>query len=195
VSIATIVLAAGGSTRMGRPKLLLEYRGTPLVRRAAQAAIGAGLGPVVVVVGAGAEEIEGSLRGLNVAMVSNPRWAEGLGTSIAAGVAEVERDAAVKGAIIMLADQPFIESGILKRLDEEQRREGTSAAACRYAGVAGVPALFQRALFPRLKGLPPDAGAKHLLSDPALRPAIIDFAGGAEDIDTPEDYRRLTGSP
>jgi molybdenum cofactor cytidylyltransferase len=195
VSIAIIVLAAGGSTRMGRPKLLLEYRGVPLVKRAAQAALGARLGPVAVVVGSGADEVQAALRGTGAVAIRNDRWAEGMGTSIAAGVSHFEGDPAVEALIIMLADQPMVDPGILKRLAQEQQREGSQTAACRYAGAAGVPALFARSLFARLMALPASSGAKQLLADPALRPTMIDFAGGAADIDTPEDYRRLTGSP
>ncbi len=190
-----IVLAAGGSTRMGRSKQLLEFDGEALVRRAAKAAIGSGLGPVVVVLGSEADRVEVAMAGLDVALVRNPRWAEGMGTSIALGVETVARDSGVDAVGILLADQPKVDSAVLMRLGDAWREEGTDAAACVYGSTKGVPAVFGKALFARLKGLPPAGGAKHILADSALKLATIDFPGGLADIDTPEDYRRLMERP
>lgn len=192
MSVAIVVLAAGGSTRMGRSKQLLELGGVPLVGRAAMAALDAGLGRVVVVVGAEAERVETALAGLDVDVVKNPRWEEGMGTSLAAGVERVERDEGTEAVVIMLADQPTVDAAVLKRLAGAWRREGAEAAACMYGSTRGVPALFSRGLFERLRSLPPDGGAKHVLADGKLRVAAVECpAAGLPDIDTPEDFRRF----
>ena len=177
---------------MGSAKLLLEYRGIPLVRRAVQAAIGARLGPVALVVGAHADRVESAVRGLGVTIVSNSAWESGLGSSIVAGVASIEGDARISAVIVMLADQPSVNAALLARLASEQQTHGTDAAGCRYGGGPGVPALFTRRLFPRLAALPASSGAKSVLMDPGVKSVLIEFPDGIIDIDTPEDYVQLT---
>ena len=187
--IAAVVLAAGGSTRLGRPKQLVPIDGEPLVRRAARAALDAGCRPVLVVIGAAAEAVGAAVADLPVLRVTNPRWADGVGTSIACGVsaAAAHRPA---GCIVLPCDQPRLTAGVLATLIERFRDGGFSAVACTYGGTTGSPVLFAPELFDRLAALTGDSGAKRALRDcPTLQ--VVDFPGGDLDIDTDADLRRL----
>ncbi|HJW84844.1 MAG TPA: nucleotidyltransferase family protein, partial [Anaerolineae bacterium] len=106
--IAGVVMAAGASQRMGRPKQLLAWHGQPLIARSAQAALGAGLDPVVVVIGYRAEEAGVALQTLAVTIVENPAWPEGMSTSMRAGLSALPAD--VDAAILLLVDQPRLTS-------------------------------------------------------------------------------------
>jgi molybdenum cofactor cytidylyltransferase len=189
--IAAVVLAAGESSRLGRPKQLVEYRGRSLIRGAVEAALGGGCSPVVVVLGAHADRVRREIEPLDVRHVFNPAWREGMAASIRAGVAEVESvPAAIEAVVLASCDQPHLSAEILSRLIAAfRRREDASAsmAACEYAGILGVPALFARAEFGRLLALDGDRGARDLLragSGPVVR---ISWPEGARDVDAPAD--------
>src|SRR5947209_8753927 len=99
--IGLILLAAGGSTRMGRAKQLLVYRGKTLLRRAADAAVGSGCTPIVVVVGADAAEATRELAGLDLTVEVNPAWERGMGTSLRAGLARLLRERPDATAVVV----------------------------------------------------------------------------------------------
>ena len=187
--IAAVVLAAGGSTRLGRPKQLVPIDGEPLVRRAARAALHAGCRPVLVVIGAAAEAVGAAVADLPVLRVTNPRWADGVGPSIACGVsaAAAHRPA---GCIVLPCDQPRLTAGVLATLIERFRDGGFSAVACTYGGTTGSPVLFAPELFDRLAALTGDSGAKRVLRGCSTL-QVVDFPGGDLDIDTDADLRRL----
>jgi molybdenum cofactor cytidylyltransferase len=188
VKIGAIVLAAGGSTRLGQPKQLLPYKGQPLVRSIASAALEAGCDPVVVVVGAEKEKVVGALRGLAVKTVPNESWERGMGTSIRAGVAPLQEC----GALIILAcDQPHVDAAVLGQLIKLQKETRHPMAACAYAGTRGVPALFAQSLFPDLLALRDAEGARKILMARPEEVALVDFPPGKIDIDTIDDYRAL----
>lgn len=203
---AAIVLAAGAATRMGHAKQLLELGGAPLVRRAASAALAAGCAPVVVVLGAHAPLVAPALRGLEVQVVVHPGWERGLGSSIAAGVAALQRavEEAVARAdtggrvtdavLITLADQPLVGPAALRSLLDARRAACAAIAASRYAGTVGVPACFDRALLPSLLTLDGSTGCKPLLRLHARETVLVDCPEAALDVDTPEDYARLLAS-
>ena len=149
-SIAGIVLAAGSSTRFGRNKLLLRIDGESLARRAATAALDAGLRPVVVVLGHEADLIRAELSGLAVRNVFNPDYGLGMDTSLRAGVAALPDD--VVAAVVQLADMPRVTSAMLSRLVERFVDTGAPIVASDYQGVHAPPTLYSRALFPELGG-------------------------------------------
>lgn len=182
---AAIVLAAGGSSRLGQPKQLLELDGRPLVRRAAEQAVAAGCDPVIVVVGAEAGAVEGALQESGARCVENRAWAEGMAGSIRCGVGALPED--VDAALILLCDQPAVSTALLVRLRAAQRESGMPMVACAYGGTLGPPALFVRACFPALLGLEGDAGARSLLARARERVASVEFPDGALDVDTGED--------
>ena len=129
--IAAIVLAAGRSTRMGGPnKLVAEIGGKPLVRIAAEQALASRAKPVIVVTGHQRERVEAALAGLPVRLVHNPDFADGLGTSLRAGIAAVPADA--DGAIVCLGDMPQVDARLIDRLDRARSiRSGARSSSCR----------------------------------------------------------------
>lgn len=190
VPIAAVVLAAGGSARLGRPKQLVPIDGEPLVHRAARAALDAGCRPVAVVLGAESDSVGAAVAGLPVLPVGNPDWADGVGTSIACGMraAAAHRPA---GCIVLPCDQPRLTARVLAGLIERFRRGDAQAVACAYGGTVGAPVLFAPALFDRLAALTGDRGAKRVLRGCAPL-AVVDFPGGELDIDTDADLQRAS---
>jgi molybdenum cofactor cytidylyltransferase len=191
--VAAVVLAAGGSTRMGRPKQLLPWRGRSLLRHAADVALAAGCSPVVVILGAAAERLRPDLAGTPVTVVENPEWELGPGTSVRAGLTAIGPADAV---VFLACDQPRVDAEHIGRLIAAHQATSRPMAASGYGGTVGVPALFGRECFPALMDLPPAAGAKQLLTRHPELVAVAPFPAGECDIDTPADYQRLvTGEP
>ena len=192
-SIPAILLAAGGSTRMGVPKQLIDWQGRSLVKHVADTIAGSECHPIIVMVGCQAERVREELRDMPATFVENRRWNDGIGTSIAAGVEHVRShltDAA--GVMIMLCDQPLVTSGLLNDLVRAyETGNHVAAAACSYSGTIGVPAVFSRELFDDLKSQDPSHGAKQILLRHAARLATVEFPPAAIDIDTPEQYQQL----
>lgn len=187
-----ILLAAGSSERMGASKQLLEYRGRPLVRHAAAAALQSRCRPVIVVLGARASAVREALAGLPVECVENPRWAEGMGTSIQAGLrAAIAHE--VDGVVLALADQPLVTAGSYDRLTAAHAASGKAIAASEYSGTVGVPAFFAAECFPELEALAPGQGCKDLILAHASAARVACPEAGT-DIDTPSEYARLNAA-
>ena len=164
-TIALVLLAAGGSTRMGEQKLLKRLCGKSVVRRAAETALASLAGPVVAVIGCDRERVSAELADLPVTQVFNPRWQEGQGISAACGVSAL---AACDAVILMVADQPFLKPEHLNRLIAEWE-EAKKAGPCPIVASAlgetrGNPALFDAALLPELRQMTGDRGARQLFS-------------------------------
>jgi molybdenum cofactor cytidylyltransferase len=191
--VAAVILAAGGSQRMGRAKQLLRVGGRSLVGRAAEAAVGAGCGTVVVVVGARAEEVQAEVSGCGVEVVRNEGWERGIGSSIRAGVAHVlglpHRPLAL---MIMLCDQPLVDAEVLGRLLEAHgSAAGRLVTVAEFDGTLGPPVIVDAGLFGALLGLADDRGAKGLWME---RPEIVQRVACPEagvDVDTPADFERV----
>ena len=183
--IAAIVLAAGGSRRMGAPKMLADLGGRPLVRHAVDAALASRVDEVWVVTGPANSEVRLALSDRDVYVVHNPAWAAGLAGSIRAGL---EACSGADAVIVILGDQPALTPAILDALIDAHG-QGRPLAACVYEnGAVGPPALFARAHFPALLSLEGDRGAHALLRD--SDPRLVPFPAGALDVDTPEDLER-----
>ena len=190
--VGTVVLAAGSSSRMGRPKQTLQYRGESLLRRAALAALGAGCRPVVVVTGANAGLSRRELGGLDVREVLNPMWETGMASSIRAGVEDlITADADLAAAVLLLCDQPHVTADVISRLVETHRTNGSPIVASTYGGSYGVPALFGRTHFAELARLEGAAGAKQVIKRHAEVAHFLPFADGEVDVDTPDDFSLL----
>jgi CTP:molybdopterin cytidylyltransferase MocA len=181
---AAIVLAAGGSRRLGRPKQLLEIDGVPLLRRAVETALATGPVHAVVVLGAESQRMRAALADLRVEAVECPDWAEGMGASLRAGITRMPVGA--DGALVVLCDQPALDSAHLASLVASWRESPACAVASRYAGVRGVPALLPRAWFGELAAARGDAGARELLRGRANVREVVNEAL-ARDIDLPGD--------
>jgi molybdenum cofactor cytidylyltransferase len=184
-----VILAAGASTRMGQPKQLLPLAGKPLLVRAVEAALASPAWPVVVVVGANSDAIRATLARWPVLLTENPAWAEGMASSIRAGIATLGQfSRALDGALIALCDQPAFSADTIAQLVAAQRTTGRSIVAAHYAGRHGAPALFLREHFPTLAALTGEEGARTLLNGQPERIAAVDLPALALDLDTPADY-------
>lgn len=192
--VGAVVLAAGASTRLGFPKQLVVHEGEPLVRRIASAAVDAGANPVVVVLGANSELVEPALSGLAaVTTVVNRKWSDGLATSLAAGLAEVFKDDACDGVLVVLADQPLIDAAALRRLlaaFEGERR----IVASTYDGTVGVPAVFGREHADELMRLKGDTGAGSWIRHRLDEVTRVPLGAAAFDIDTTSDLAQGTST-
>jgi molybdenum cofactor cytidylyltransferase len=186
--IAAVVLAAGRSTRMGAiNKLIAEIGGKPLVRIAAEQALASRASPVIVVTGHERERVEAALAGLPVRIVHNPDYAEGLGTSLKAGIAAVPPEA--DGAIICLGDMPQVSSALIDKLiaafDPER---GALVVVPSIGGRRGNPVVWSRRFFHDLMQIQGDIGARHLIGSYAEAVVEVPVADDAAliDVDTPE---------
>lgn len=190
---ACIILAAGESTRFGQLKQLLDWRGQPFVRRVAQTALQADLGPVTVVVGHHAPQVESALSDLPVTIVHNPDHAQGQSTSIRAGLANTA--SRVGSAIFLLADQPQIPVEVLRALAEQHAQSLPAILApLVLEETRANPVLFDRLTFPDLLSLTGDVGGRAIFGKHRVEylPWHDDLL--LLDVDTPEDYERLTRS-
>ena len=184
--IAILVLAAGRGTRFGsEPKLLAPLDGRPLVRHAAEAASACSLRPVIAVTGHEQEAVTAALAGLDITLVPNPAYAEGLSTSLRAGFAALPPDA--EAVIVMLGDMPRIGPDLLDGIARAWREAGRPAALVpTWAGRRGNPVLLTTGLASEIAALSGDTGAGPLLRD---RPDVVEWPAPAGtvalDIDTP----------
>lgn len=191
--LGAILLAAGGSSRLGTPKQLLEFEGKTLLRRAAETLASTSFFPVVVVLGSEYETALDELDGLPVFGVNNRSWADGMSTSIRAGLETMaDLGSQVDGVLITLCDQPRISSEMLDRFAEHYSETNAPVIAAEYSGTVGVPTLFSRELFGELTALQGDQGARAVIRDRS-DVAFIELPEAAFDIDTREDVEKLAG--
>ena len=193
MSIAAIIVAAGGSRRLGQPKQLLTCQGETLLNRAIRIAESAGAVPVLAVLGAQCGAIRASIQSRRVIAVHNDRWRQGMGRSIEAGMRALNLCAPdAQGALMMSCDQPRLTVDHLRALMNAFVAHGSPAvAASTYAGVYGVPALFPRETFAQLHALRGDKGARGIIEHAQCPVVAVEFAGGDVDIDLPEDLSHL----
>ncbi len=188
VELHAILLAAGGSSRLGRSKQLLEFRGESLVRRAAR--LLSGVTPSVsVVTGARAGEVGEAMNGLDVGLRHNVRWREGMGGSIALAT----RDFApgTRAALIMLCDQYLLEADDLDVLVHAWRDQPARITAARWADSFGPPVIFPGRFFTHLGRLRGDMGARQLLVQQRANVHYVDLPHAAADVDDAADLERL----
>jgi molybdenum cofactor cytidylyltransferase len=190
--VAAIVLGAGRSTRMGGPnKLLADIQGKPLVRIAAEEALASRADHVIVVTGHQREQVEKALAGLNVRLVHNPDFAQGLSTSLRTGLEAVPAEA--DGAVICLGDMPQVRAAMIDRLIAAfDPARGALIVIPSIEGKRGNPVLWSRRFFPELIGLEGDVGARHLIA--AYGEAVVEVPADAAtlvDVDTPEALSAL----
>jgi molybdenum cofactor cytidylyltransferase len=192
-SVAVIVLAAGGSRRLGQPKQLLMHGGEKLLARSIRLANEVSAGPVLVVLGASHEKIRAAVSLDGVKLVINENWEQGIASSIHAGVNALNGiESTVSGALILSCDQPRLTAAHLRTLTESFTAQTKPCiVASAYAGVHGIPAIFPRSAFPDLLALSGDKGARALLVKPPRPLIVVPFEGGEVDIDEPGDLAEL----
>ena len=186
--VAAVVLAAGRSTRMGGPnKLLAEIGGRPLVRIAAEEALASGARPVIVVAGHQGAAIEKALGGLDLRVVHNPGFANGLATSLKAGIGALPAE--VDGAIVCLGDMPCVDAQLMRQLINAFAPDsGALIVVPTFEGKRGNPVLWSRRFFPDLMAIEGDVGARHLIGryGDAVIELPVPHKGALLDVDTPE---------
>ncbi|MBN1660018.1 MAG: nucleotidyltransferase family protein [Anaerolineae bacterium] len=189
--VAAVVLAAGGSSRMGELKQLLPVDGRPMVRRAVEAACDAGLAQVVVVVGAGAPAVTTALEGLDVDVVRNDDWAEGMSTSLRAGLAALAPE--IGATFVVLADQPGLSGNLLRRLVSRYKASGAPIVVPYYGGQRGNPVLFGRRFFAELARVEGDRGGRVILArhGDEVEAVDVDDVAVVRDVDTRQDYAAI----
>lgn len=192
--IAALVLAAGRSTRMGGTnKLLAEIGGKAMLRRVAEAAVASRAEPVVCVLGHEAARVRAALGGVNVRIVENPDYAEGLSTSLRAGLAALPEDAA--GVVVCLGDMPWLAAADIDRLIAAFNPvEGRAICVPVHEGKRGNPVLFARRFFTEMARASGDSGARRLLIDHDELVCEVAMTSDAVlvDIDTPDALEKLT---
>lgn len=194
--VGVIILAAGNSSRLGRPKQLLTFQGKTLIRHIAEAAQEVAGDRVVVVTGSNAALIAQELEGLDCHLVHNDTWQEGMSSSVKTGIAALqERCRDVNGAILALSDQPFVTAATLQGLMDQFKQTNAGIVASEYDGTLGTPALFGASYFPALLQLTGAEGAKKLFKRYTREVTPCPFPEGRIDIDTQEDYDRLITGP
>jgi molybdenum cofactor cytidylyltransferase len=191
MTMPAIILAAGGSNRLGRPKQLVRVAGETLLDRTVRLAQEAGAEPVIVVLGGNRESIVADADLQAVVAVENEDWRQGIASSIRTGVlaAQVHNP---DGVLLLVCDQPGLSSAFLGALIQAFNNEMQPViVASSYANVAGIPVIFPASLFAELLRLQGDTGARSILRDPRCRLITLPFAEGAVDIDTPQDLQTL----
>lgn len=195
--IAALILAGGQSRRMGPVNKLLEpIDAVPLVRRTVETALASLSEQVVVVTGHEADAVREALSDLDVAFVHNPAFADGLSTSLKAGLSGIPKEAA--GAVVCLADMPAIQSNHIDALiGQFDPEDGRAIGVPVFQGKRGNPVLWARRFFESMTDVSGDVGARHLIGDYADLVYEVDFGDTAvlTDLDTPEEWSRYRDRP
>jgi molybdenum cofactor cytidylyltransferase len=191
--IGAVILAAGESSRFGRPKQLVQFRGKSLVRRVVDAAKDANCSAIVVVLGSRRDQIERELKETAAIVAENEDWRRGVGSSIRVGLESAVNQAPDIEAIVLLTcDQPFLKTDTIERLIAMYEKTKKAIVASSYSETLGVPALFDRSCFQELLALDDETGAKTIILSNRDRVAELLFLEGKIDIDTVADYEKLT---
>jgi molybdenum cofactor cytidylyltransferase len=179
---------------MGRPKQLLTYDGHTFLRKAAEVAAASVCRPILVVLGAYADQLHSEIDDLPTQQIVNKRWAEGMGSSIRAGLEAFDlcdQKNVTDAVVLMLCDQPFVTVAVINNLVTVFHSNSKGIVASEYNGTVGVPALFGREYFAALAALSGAAGAKQIIADHTSDVVRVPFPQGTTDVDTPEDYLQL----
>lgn len=214
--IGAVILAAGESSRFGRPKQLVQFRRKSLVCRVAKAAIEAGCSPVVVVIGSDGEKVARELAATSVTKIENKNWQRGIGSSIRIGMQALIKNGQSSGravamtaqanstlsrrtkdhhsleaVVLLVCDQPFVDANTIRSLIALRQTTEKDIIASSYANTLGVPALFDGSLFQELLSLGDEAGAKPIILRNRKRVAKLPFPEGKVDIDSWTDWKKV----
>jgi molybdenum cofactor cytidylyltransferase len=194
--VGIVILAAGGSQRMGRPKQLLPFHGRTVIRHVVEAAVASVCRPIVVVIGAHSELVGRELHSLPVTIACNPEWQLGMGSSLRVAIQTLEmaRIGDVDGALITLSDQPLVTAGAIDRIVEIHYQSGKAIVASEYADTHGVPVFISRRFFDEVAALNESEGARRVIARHLEEVVTVPLLEAALDIDTPADYEKLTGN-
>jgi molybdenum cofactor cytidylyltransferase len=191
-NIGVIILAAGGSSRLGQPKQLLRFQDKPLLQHIVDQSQIFTFEAYVLVLGAHAVEIQKSIDPGHFKVIINEDWEEGMAGSIRRGVeASLFIEPELEHILILLSDQPFVTSELIHEMIAAHTKRGKEITGCGYEDTVGVPVLFTRRFFKELCMLEGDRGAKVLIKKYPDKLAVVPFELGSLDVDIPEDYTKL----
>jgi molybdenum cofactor cytidylyltransferase len=189
---AAIVLAAGSSSRLGKPKQLEKYQGTTLLRRTIKEIAGSKANGLVVVLGHGHGIMQDHISDLFINTVINYEWQKGMGSTIKCGLQYCRDFFNPDFVLITVCDQPFLTTSVYDSLIQSIQDSNLDFVLSRYEnGAEGVPGIFKKSIFEELENLPDEAGFKSVLKSKSFNYGAIDFPGGHIDIDTEKDLRFL----
>ncbi|WP_259015675.1 nucleotidyltransferase family protein [Emticicia fluvialis] len=198
MNVSIVILAAGGSTRMGAPKQLLHVEGQSLMKRVAEMAMDTPCYPIVVVLGANKALVRKELERMPVTLIDNSNWQDGMASSLKMGLVGAYMTFKDLEAVIFLTvDMPYVSVELIEHLIKKAQEnmsttnETPDIVACRYDGQLGIPVLFKRIMFNDLLELKGDTGAKKVIMAHQDKTATIDFPQGKFDLDTIEEYRNF----
>lgn len=191
-NIAVVVLAAGGSTRLGRPKQLVEFKGKTLLERTMDEVEELGFQTKILVLGSKNEEIQDKIDSDSFKVAINTDWEQGMASSIKLGLeAAIAEENGLNHVLFLVSDQPFLERTNLIKLVHTQLTERPNATYSQYGRNIGVPAIFAREAFPLLLNLKGDEGAKKLIHLEDFKYCTEVFKKGGFDVDTEADVQQL----
>nr|WP_287938356.1 nucleotidyltransferase family protein [Algoriphagus sp.] len=186
-----IILAAGSSSRLGRPKQLIEFQGKNFIQKAIKEAKKSKADSFVVVLGWNPDLIKTGFDSDKIPYVINENWEEGMASSMQAGLRFLMEKEHPDQVILMLVDQPFVDADLLNRLILEKDKSGKGIVASSYSETFGVPAIFDRAYFEEMLSLKGSERAKKVIMKNRADVFALDFPLGAVDLDTEGDLERL----
>jgi molybdenum cofactor cytidylyltransferase len=189
--VGGLLLAAGGSTRFGSPKQLVEFEGKTLIQRSAEAVSESGCTKIVAVLGADMDESRRQVKDLDLEIVENEDWRSGMSSSIKLGLSKlIELEPELEAVLITLMDQPKVTASHLTAFVDRFAETRPPVIAAEYSGTKGVPALFSRELFDELLRLKDDKGARSIIRG-GLDVKTISLEEAAIDIDSLADLESL----
>ncbi|HJZ41068.1 MAG TPA: nucleotidyltransferase family protein [Bacteroidales bacterium] len=187
-----VILAAGASTRLGKPKQLLQYEGNNLIQRITQIAVDVVNEPVVVVLGAHSDLIRPHISRLPVSIVYNPDWTSGIGSSIRKGLREVlDLSPDLDSVLFAVCDQPHVSRELFADMISTRINTKKPIVACSYGNTLGTPVLFSKQYFGELMRLKNFEGARKIIQRHTAAVESVPFPLGKVDIDTLQDYIAL----
>lgn len=191
-----ILLAAGSSSRLGRPKQLIEFQYKTLIQKSIDEANKSQANCLVLVLGANAERIQTGFEPSSTPFIVNPDWQHGLSSSMQVGLRLLMEKEVIDQVLLMLCDQPFVDASLLDQLITAKHTSGKGIVAAAYSNTLGVPALFDRRYFEELLQLTGSEGAKKVIFNHQEEVYALDFPLGAVDLDTEDDvYQFLSLYP
>jgi len=177
---------------MGKPKQLLNYSGSTLLKYTTQIALDSNASTLIVVLGANAGLLKNEIENENITVIINHEWKEGMASSMIKGLSSLlMTDSSVDGVIFMMCDQPFVSVALLNDLISTQQATTKPIVASNYSNTIGPPTLFHKSIFPSLMELRGDTGARKIIEQHANEVATVYFHRGSIDIDTAADYELL----
>lgn len=187
-----IILAAGPSSRLGEPKQKIIFKRKTLLQRAVDTTLHSAGRPVIIILGANFEEIQGDIENKDIFVYYNSQWEEGMASSIRLGIEVLQKtEPIVSDVILLLCDQPYADTTLLNDMINKKAITGKEIIACSYNNTLGVPALFHKKFFTELLSLEGQEGAKKVIMEHKESVAEIPFPLGGFDIDTMDDYKAL----